>query len=396
MKSWKPSGLAIACGDGRRQNQNASRPQAAGALTHSQDRMGRAGFTLLELLSVISIFVIMAAVVGASFSHVRRFQIKAEAQKLSSVLRSARQYALENGVHTRVVFADTELEEHTEGRLPAGRAYGAYAFFKPTLPNGGSDYKPYETPDGLTPEFASMPFVSIPSGFVGQFRPLPGSEKWRVIDARVSMEAFVPEEAEIEAGFNRDFFDESNTLATLGGDGGATGQRYISQFYYNPAQFWDPDGRAYYLPNVPNAAYPLNYYQTPYPRAYPLKSSRNMPSEPSVFVANGNALRYDELWSDQAKLEFFHEIEKHAGNYKKLGQPESGSGTVRRFFDLKGIEFSPKGLPTLTWTEGVVFQFLPSGDEPLSAYEVTVDRNTGLAQVRAARDPRKDDELPGE
>ena len=348
------------------------------------------GFTLLELLVVISIFVAMAAVVGASFNHVQRYRIKGEAQKLASLLRSARQYAVENGVHTRVVFADEAIEELTEGRLEAERAYGAYSFFKPVLPAGGSDYQTFAdsgSEDGATIEIASLPFISIPSGFVGQFIPLPGSESWREIDPRVRMDAFVPEDADIEPGYSRLFFDNNNPLATLETTGGEASRRYVSEFYYNPVNFWDSEARAYYLPNIPNSAYPKNYFQTPYPRAYPLKASRMMPTEPAAPNALGISLTYREMWSDQAEYEFFHDIEDHTGDYKKLGLPDSDSDPPedRRFFDLKGIEFSPKGLPTLTWADEVVFRFQRDADRPVPAYEVTLDRNTGLAHVRLAR-----------
>ena len=346
---------------------------------------GRAGnrrptsaFTLLELLVVMTIFVIITSIVVGSVSYVQTQRSRSEAERLASLLRSARQYAVENSTHTRVVFADAELEKATGEQLLAGKAYGAYAFFTPTLPSGGSDYKPFVGKEGLTPEFASMTFTSIPSGFVGQFRPLPNSERWRIVDKRINMVAFVPEDAEIEGGFSRDFLDDRNLIAEEDSSSPGRQKPYRSQFFYNPAHFWDPDGRSYYLPNVPNATYPRNYFQTPYPTAFPLITTRAMPDEPSTFEVQGKALSYTDLWPERADLRYFDEIDDHTGDYKKLGQPDSGGDSDRRFFDLRGIEFSPKGIPTLTWAEEVVFQF-QRDDDPSPAFDVILDRHTGLA-----------------
>ena len=117
-----------------------------------------------------------------------------------------------------------------------------------------------------------------------------------------------------------------------------------------------------------------------------------MPDEPSTFEVNGSRMSYKDLWSDRVDLFFFHEIEEHTGSFTDLGKIESGADDKRRFFDLKGIEFSPKGLPTFTWAEEIKFVFLPNKDEPDSAFEVTIDRNTGLAHVTAVPAPKEDEE----
>lgn len=345
----------------------------------------RLAFTLVELLSVIAIMVIMMSLTApAASSFLKRTQIKAEAEKFASLLRNARQYALSNSTHTRVVFANSEIEEFSGGVYRNRSAYGAFAFFKPTLPAGGSDYKPFARADELAPEFASMPFTSIPSGFVGQFVPLPGSESWRSVKRRVEMVGFVPEEAELNEAYDRNFFASMNVLAKPDDEeASARSQRFISNFFYNPSKYWDPDGNAYYLVNIPNSQYPQNYYQTPFPDSYPRITTREMPSEPSNFRADGRYLRYDEMWSSQAELVYFDEID----DYKKLGEPdqESADSDEKMFFDLRGIEFSPKGIPTLTWADEVVFQFRPADGRKSPAYDVTIDRFTGLANVRLAR-----------
>ncbi|MFT5496531.1 MAG: prepilin-type N-terminal cleavage/methylation domain-containing protein [Kiritimatiellia bacterium] len=346
------------------------------------------GFSLLELLVVIAIATILLSLSAGTYKQTtRRMEIQGEAEALASLLRSARQYAMDHRVRTRVVFADQELEEFSKGVLSGERSYAAYALYIPALPNGGTEFLSFKYGDvrssgKFLPEFASMPFNSVPSGFVAQWRPMPGEEEWRTPPPRVGIQAFGWPEASLKTGYaNPDFFQQSiakkaKRLPRQSRD------RWLSDYYFNPAKFWDHTSTRYYYPNTPFARYPQNYFQTPFPLAYPLTKSRLMPEEPSVIINpnNNNPFTYAEMWTGNQDYAYFTGVETHLKDFRKLGQVEDLDSPDRRFFNLPGIEFSNNGLPTFTWADHIVIR-VRSQRNSRHTVDIVIDRRTGIAKT---------------
>ncbi|MFP6904047.1 MAG: prepilin-type N-terminal cleavage/methylation domain-containing protein [Verrucomicrobiota bacterium] len=345
------------------------------------------GFSLLELLVVISLAMVLLVLAANTYTHAtRRMEVQGEAEALAGLLRSARQYAMDHGTRTRVVFADPELDRFTDGVLTSNRSYAAYALYLPNLPNGGTELMPFKYGDhrgsSYLLEFAAMPFTSIPSGFVAQWRPMPGEEEWRTPPARIGLRAIGWPKSSLKRGYTQDFFTQ--TLAKKGHElPRQTRVAYLGEYYFNPRKFWDHQGTRYFYPNIPSARYPQNYFQTPYPLAYPLVIQRSMPDEPSKIEdpATSRFISYAEMWGENQEYRYFSGIPEQLGDFIELGRVESAATPRRRFFNLRGIEFNNRGQPELRWAEQVVIRVTSQPNER-NVYDIVIDRVTGIAKIK--------------
>ena len=349
------------------------------------------GFTLIELLVVLAIAaLLMGLVVPAYNQMLQREAVRAEAESLAELLRTARQIAMDRNQRTRVVFADPELAAHTRAQLQgqsqdqsrqpleANRSHAAYLFEIPVLPEGGTHLVPFTYGAGHEfDEFAPMTYVSIPSGFVGQWVPLPGHESWHTPSPKVDL---------VPGPGATNFL--TRTLAVeqpLVVAGAHTRRTWIGDHYHRPGRIWDFDSHLDYLPSSPSARYPQNYHQTPWPSSYPLLPATRMPDEPSKVQerSTGNYFTYRQLWPGNQPLRYFTGIEQHLGDFIQLGRVETAAlGPDRRFFDLRGIEFNPRGQPAFR-APSVRLRFRARGRRPI-AYDLVVQQQTGQVRVEAA------------
>lgn len=341
----------------------------------------RRGFTLIELLLVISLMgIIMTLVVPSYLQFLERAEVRREAETFVQSLRTARQIAMDRNQRVRLVFADRELASAaTDLDLVPKRSFTTYTFDVPALPQGGSQFMPFSfgsKQEKRLPEFAQMAFVSVPSGFVGQWIPLAEAEGWTTFS----------EEVEMKPGTNNpSFFNQpvATELPTITGQNRAI---WDGPFYFTPDTIWDYTSAESYLPSSPMGRYPQNYHQTPYPQSYSRSATEDMPVEPSRIYSSSQSryMRYDELWNSNQPLNYFNDIVSHVGDFKETGVVEDRGTANRRFFDLHGIEFNPRG--ECTWSGGasLSFRFQPDNNT-YPWFDVVVDEITGLARIESPR-----------
>jgi len=304
----------------------------------------------LELLVVMVIISILFAMGIPAFQRmIEGMAPRQAAQEFVSALRSARQYAIDNNVRTRVVFADPALV--ASGSIPeleATNSYGVFSFYIPRQPFGGSDWRA----NNIGNEFSQMPTISIPSGFVGQWIPCPLLPKWRKL-ARVRIESPL-------------FTNAANT-------------NFFAANYYGPGTYWVPYplGTNFFARGHMFSVYPENYLQTPGAQPFSLITTNRPKPEDSYVIRDGAPVRYDELWVTNFAYIYFNNTDP-----QYLGAPEDSSTSGRKFFDLYGIEFDSQGIPTFRWTNELAFTF-KSARNTNNSYEVTVDRAVGLPRMSA-------------
>jgi len=269
------------------------------------------------------------------------------AEEFLSAVRTARQYAVDNSVRTRLVFASEEMAAATTNTaLVATNSYSIHTFFVPRQPFGGTDWRDNATGN----EFSQMPTISLPSGFVGQWIPCPLAPKWRTLN-RVALTGAL----------------FSNAPTT----------NFLANHFYNPPTYWVPYplGTNFFARGHMFSVYPENYLQSPSGQAYGLLTTNRPMPESSYVVRDGQSVTYDELWVTNFAYTYFRSTDP-----QYLGAYEDSATSPRRFFSTHGIEFDSQGIPTFQWTNQLVFRFAQPRNTN-NYYDVVIDRAVGLPRI---------------
>jgi prepilin-type N-terminal cleavage/methylation domain-containing protein len=322
------------------------------------------GFTLVELLVVVTIIMILVGIaIPAYQSLVRAVGPRQAASEFMSQLRSVRQYSIANSVRTRVVFATTELASNNPQLIP-GLSYGAYTFFIPPLPDAAISVRRFLTPFGYGGaqygvESVQTVIQAIPPGFVGQWTPLPIAPKWRTLPKSIVFSNNI---------FTNLSFPNDNNFKS----------EFATNHYHSPVIFYDYAHSV--LANItiksPRSFFPSNYFQTPYPTAFPLLSTNMPPAQVDPADTVTFSLTFQQTWPTNYNYQYFDITGLPAPNL--LGMTNTVGGKLV-FYNLPGVEFGPDGLPLFS-TNQAVFRFSQRGNTN-NYYDVVIDKAVGLPRI---------------
>jgi type II secretory pathway pseudopilin PulG len=312
----------------------------------------------LELLVVMVIISILFGVAVPAFQRMMEGMAPRQAaEEFAAALRTARQYAIANNVRTRVVFADAELEAASGNELRKGTSFAIYAFYTPFLPTGATEIQPLRGASTTRIEFAQMPTLSLPAGFVGQWIPCPGAPDWRT---------------------------PRSTVEVLSDYATNNAEAFLRTNFYQPPKVWaaGDDVPDFFESTNKAAPFPINYFQTPYPTSYGLITTNLPPDENSVIALPGIDppvyRNFREIWPTNLAYRFFDVYTDNKDG--SLGTIEAGGQSGRRFYNLPGIEFTPLGQTSFT---GAMATFtFRSKTQTNNAFEVVLDPNLGLSEIR--------------
>lgn len=304
--------------------------------------MNRRAFSLLELVIVLCITSILGAAAVSIFQPSAN-QTASTAEKLATTLKLLRQYAIDHHTSTRLVFASDELvQAFPQKKLRTQAAWGAYVFHVPELSVTTIENA------ALGVELLHRPLMARPSGFVGQWIPWSQKTEWEILPQNLT--------------FTSPLF-EQNVIP----------QHDASLIY------WSSTGTDVTQPS-PYSFYPQNYYQIPFPSAYPLTSASVDIHETSPVTLNGAPLLYvdtsnpaQSLWPTNLVTTFFQGTDP-----SKLGSIEISGTSSRRFFYLPCIEFDSEGKPTFQWTDNLVIRCSDQLHPDVSS-EVSIGRSGNIS-----------------
>jgi general secretion pathway protein H len=312
-------------------------------------RHPRRAVTLVELLVVLALVAVVGTL-GAYGSRdlLQARQVRAAAENLEQVLRSARDLAVRRGVPVRVAFSlPAETWQATDGtrERPPAPAVATLVFEIPTDP----DQRPrVEAPtaawEGGGPTASRrtewLPGVGgpLPEALVGRWLFAPGVTAWKRLDDRVVLES---------ALFER-FASHGDTFA--------------EENFARPPAVWGAPAEAGQSgpPRRWNAVHPVDYDLIPHPPPLdpwfgPLAADENMPAD----HARAKRVPASSVFGPTPIRHFPKKFREEA-----------------RMLRLPAIEFAPDGGLSCSWTGRLRLKFRPMA-APAPEYTLSIDATTG-------------------
>jgi prepilin-type N-terminal cleavage/methylation domain-containing protein len=135
--------------------------------SRANGREAAAGFTLIEIMAVVVLFALFAAIVAPRVAAISGRTLRQRAEDVAGQLELARQRSVVTGVRHRVVF-DLEAQSYRVEWLPPPPEEPR----EPSRPQGPS-LADLSDPEFVMPERASVS-LSPPTGTEREWQPVPG------------------------------------------------------------------------------------------------------------------------------------------------------------------------------------------------------------------------------